>query len=310
MRILLRYATSLLVASLLIFAVMRLIPGDPARIALGVTATDDAVAALSHQLGTDRPLPTQYFTWITGLLTGDFGVSLASGENITALVVDRAQVSLILCGAAMVASLALAVPLGVAAARGSWLVSAATQVGIAIPSFLAAILLIGLFSVRLGWFPANGWVPPGDDPAGFASRIVLPVVALTAVQASILTRYVRNAVLDVSHADHLRTARALGASRTSAMARHGVRSVALPVLTVAGVQLTSLIVGAVVIERVFLLPGLGSMLLDAVAARDIPVVQTIVMLLVVFTLSVNLLVDVAYRVIDPRLRRQRDRRPA
>lgn len=311
-RVLLRYVLSLAVASVLIFAVMRLIPGNPARIALGTSATDAAVAQLSSQLGTDRPLLTQYFSWIGGLLTGDFGMSLASKTNVTALIIDRAQVSLILCGLAMILSLLIAIPLGILAARrtgraDSTVVSALTQLGIAVPSFLAAIIAIAVFSVGLGWLPASGWVPPNVDFPRFLSHLILPVAALTLVQASILTRYVRGAVLEVMTADHLRTARAIGQSPREALYRHGLRGAALPVLTVTGLQLTSLIVGAVVIEQVFLLPGLGSMLLSGVSTRDIPVVQTIVMLLVLFTLTVNLVVDVAYRFLDPRLRKATSR---
>lgn len=307
-RLLLRYVVSLVVASVLIFAVMRLIPGNPARVALGTNATDAAVAQLSEQLGTDRPLATQYFSWIGGLLTGDFGVSLASRADVTAIIVDRAQVSLILCAAAMVLSLLIAVPLGILAARRTGradgvLISGLTQVGIAVPSFLAAIIAIAAVSVGLGWLPASGWVPPGVDFARFLSHLVLPVAALTLVQAAILTRYVRSAVLEAMTADHLRTARAIGQSPRQALYRHGLRGAALPVLTVTGLQLTSLIVGAVVIEQVFIIPGLGTMLLNGVSTRDIPVVQTIVMLLVVFTLTVNLLVDLAYRLLDPRLRK-------
>ncbi|HHU66864.1 ABC transporter permease [Corynebacterium sp.] len=303
-RVLLRFILSLLLASVVIFLLLRLIPGDPARVALGVTATDEAVAALSRQLGTDRPLAVQYLDWVRGLLTGDFGVSLASRQDITPLIVDRAQVSLILCGLAMLLSLVIALPLGMwAARRDDRVVSALAQVGIAVPSFLTGILLVTVFAVHLGWVPANGWIPPGTDFPGFLQRIILPVIALTLVQAAILTRYVRSAVLDVLDREYIRTARSTGASVREALWRHGLRNASLPVLTVAGLQLTSLIVGAVVIERVFLIPGLGSMLLDSVARRDLTAVQTIVMLLVVFTLTVNLIVDVTYRLIDPRLRR-------
>jgi len=303
-RVLLRFILSLLLASVVIFLLLRLIPGDPARVALGVTATDEAVAALSRQLGTDRPLLIQYFDWVRGLLTGDFGISLASRQDITPLIVDRAQVSLILCGLAMALSLVIALPLGMwAARRDDRVISALAQVGIAVPSFLTGILLVTVFAVHLGWVPANGWIPPGTDFPGFLQRIILPVIALTLVQAAILTRYVRSAVLDVLDREYIRTARSTGASVREALWRHGLRNASLPVLTVAGLQLTSLIVGAVVIERVFLIPGLGSMLLDSVARRDLTAVQTIVMLLVVFTLTVNLVVDVTYRLIDPRLRR-------
>lgn len=308
LRVVLRFVVSLFVASLVIFLLLRAVPGDPARVALGVTATDEAVAELSAQLGTDRPLAVQYLDWLGGLLTGDFGVSLSSRQAITPLVVDRAQVSLILVGTAMVLSLLIAVPLGMWAARrarhldGS-LITAGSQVGIAIPSFLAGVLLVTVFAVQLGWLPANGWIPPNVDATGFLQRLILPVIALTAVQASILTRYVRSAILEVMDRDFMRTARASGASRGQALWRHGLRNAALPVLTVTGVQLTTLVVGAVVIERVFLIPGLGSMLLDSVANRDLTSVQTIVMLLVVFTLTVNFLVDLTYRLVDPRIRR-------
>lgn len=300
-RVLIRFVLSLLLASVVIFALLRLVPGDPARVALGVTATDEAVAALAAQLGTDRPLVVQYLDWVGGLLTGDFGMSLASRQDITPLIVDRAQVSLILCGLAMVLSLAIALPLGMWTANR--VLPTLAQIGIAIPSFLTGILLVTVFSVHLGWVPANGWIPPGTDFPGFLQRIVLPVIALTLVQAAILTRYVRSAVLEVMDKEYMRTARSTGASISEALWRHGLRNAALPVLTVAGLQLTSLIVGAVVIERVFLIPGLGSMLLDSVARRDLTAVQTIVMLLVVFTLTVNLIVDVTYRLIDPRIRR-------
>lgn len=306
LRQLTRFAGTLVVASILIFLLMRAVPGDPAQIALGVNATPEAVAALAAQLGTDRPLITQYFSWIGGMLTGDFGVSLTSRADISAMVLDRAQVSLILCGVAMAVSLLIAVPLGIWSARRArhadgLAITAGSQIGIAVPSFLAGVLLVAVFAVQLGWLPANGWVPPGVDFSEFLARLILPVIALTAVQASIMTRYVRSAVLEVMNDDHLRTARAKGMSPAQALRRHGLRNAALPVLTVTGVQLTSLIVGAVVIEQVFALPGLGSMLLDAVATRDLPTVQSIVMLLVVFTLVVNLLTDVAYTLLDPRL---------
>ena len=300
-RVLLRFVLSLFLASVVIFLLLRLIPGDPARVALGVTATDEAVEALARQLGTDRPLVVQYLDWVGGLLTGDFGMSLASRQDITPFIIDRAQVSLILCGLAMVLSLLIALPLGMWTANR--VLPTLAQIGIAIPSFLTGILLVTVFSVHLGWVPANGWIPPGTDFLGFLQRIILPVIALTLVQAAILTRYVRSAVLEVLDREFIRTARSAGASISEALWRHGLRNAALPVLTVAGLQLTSLIVGAVVIERVFLIPGLGSMLLDSVARRDLTAVQTIVMLLVVFTLTVNLIVDVTYRLIDPRIRR-------
>lgn len=296
-----RFALLLVTASLAIFVLLRAVPGDPARVALGVTATDEAVAQLARELGTDRPLPAQYLDWVGGLLTGNFGVSLSSRTDITATVLERAGVSLTLTVLAMVVSLTLAVPLGVYLARrgnspDGVVVAGLAQLGIVVPSFLVGILSVGLFSIRLGWLPANGWGTP--------AHLVLPVTALTLVQAAILTRYVRRSVVAEMGKDYVRTARAQGAPRRSVLYTHALRGAALPVLTVAGVQLSSLVVGAVVIEQVFAIPGLGTMLLDAVANRDLTTVQTVMMLLVAFTLLVNLGVDLLYGAIDPRVRRK------
>ncbi|MCT1452648.1 ABC transporter permease [Corynebacterium sp. p3-SID1145] len=304
-----RFVSLLFAASVIIFLLLRAVPGDPARIALGVTASEEDVAELASQLGTDRPLVVQYFDWVGGMLTGNFGTSLTSKQDITPLVIDRMQVSLILTVSAMALSMAIAVPLGTYLVRrrgklDTAIVSALTQVGIAVPSFLVGILAVVVFSVWLGWLPANGWVPPNAGFGAFLAHLVLPVIALALVQAAILTRYVRSAVNEELDKDYVRTARAVGLSTRQALYRHALRNAFLPVLTVTGLQFTTLIVGAVVIERVFALPGLGSMLLDAVATRDLTTVQTLMMLLVVFTLAVTLVVDVLYRFIDPRLRSQ------
>ena len=301
-----KFVVTLFAASIAIFLLMRAVPGNPARVALGVNATDDAVAELTTALGLDRPLLTQYFDWVGGLLSGNFGTSLASQQDITPLVVDRAQVSLILVGLAILLALAGAVPVGMWLARtGNSFVSALTQIGIAIPSFLVGIIMVAFFAVRLGWLPANGWIPPDQDFGGFIARLIMPVISLALVQGAMLTRYVRSSIVDVMDQDYIRTARALGLSHAEALRRHGLRNAALPVLTVTGLQLTTLIVGAVVIESVFVIPGLGSMLLDAVSNRDLTTVQTLVMLLVFFTLAINLATDLAYRVIDPRLKEKR-----
>lgn len=301
-----KFVLTLFAASVAIFLLMRAVPGNPARVALGVNATDGAVAELTTVLGLDRPLITQYFEWVGGLLSGNFGTSLSSQQDITPLVLDRAQVSLILVGLAIVLALAGAVPMGMWLARtGNTFVSALTQIGIAVPSFLVGIIMVAFFAVRLGWLPANGWIPPDQDFGGFIARLIMPVISLALVQGAMLTRYVRSSVVDVMDQDYIRTARALGLSHAQALRRHGLRNAALPVLTVTGLQLTTLIVGAVVIESVFVIPGLGSMLLDAVSNRDLTTVQTLVMLLVFFTLAINLTTDLAYRVIDPRLKEKR-----
>jgi peptide/nickel transport system permease protein len=178
-----------------------------------------------------------------------------------------------------------------------------SQIGVAVPAFLAGILLITLFAVRLGWLPANGWTAPAEDPGMFLRQLTLPALSLGLVQAAVLTRYVRSAVLDVLREDYLRTARAKGLTPYRALLRHGLRNAAVPVVTVLGLQLATLLIGAVVVERVFVVPGLGSLLLDAVSTRDLIVVQDVVMLLVVAVLLVNFVVDVLYVLIDPRLRR-------
>ncbi|MBC3177776.1 ABC transporter permease [Corynebacterium lujinxingii] len=298
---LLRFVLLLVAASLIIFALLRAVPGDPARIALGVSATDADVAELNTRLGLDQPLATQYFDWVGGLLTGDFGISLSSGKEITDTVLERAGVSLTLTLVAMAVSLLVAIPAGVYLARwrrspGGVVVGGLSQVGIIVPSFLVGIALVALFSVRLGWLPANGWGTP--------AHLVLPVASLALVQASILTRYVAASVREELGRDYVRTGRAQGSSISKVLYSSALRNAALPVITVVGVQLASLVVGAVVIERVFTIPGLGTMLLDAVGNRDLTTVQTVMMLIVAFTLVINLVVDLAYAVIDPRIRRQ------
>lgn len=297
----LRFGLLLAAASVVIFTLLRAVPGDPARVALGVSATEEAVAELSARLGLDKPLPVQYVDWVSGLLTGDFGISMSSGKDITDTVIERAGVSLTLTLVAMAVSLAVAVPVGVYLARRTHspdgaVVGALSQVGIIVPSFLVGIALVALFSVRLGWLPANGWGTP--------AHAVLPVASLALVQASILTRYVAASVREEMGKDYVRTGRALGASIGNVLFTSALRNAALPVITVVGVQLASLVVGAVVIERVFTIPGLGTMLLDAVGNRDLATVQTVMMVIVAFTLVVNLIVDLTYAVVDPRIRRQ------
>jgi peptide/nickel transport system permease protein len=298
---------SLAVSSVLVFAFMAVLPGDPARVALGVNASDEAVAQLRQQFGLDRPLTTQYFDWLSGLLHGDFGTSYVSKVAIGPQIVDRFQVTLWLVLTGMVVALVIAAPAGtVMAARhrriSGLALSALSQVGVAVPAFLAGILLIMVFAVKLGWLPANGWTPPAENPGMFLKQLVLPALSLGLVQGAVLTRYVRSAVLDVLREDYLRTARAKGLRPFPALWRHGLRNAAVPVVTVLGLQLATLLIGAVVVERVFVIPGLGSLLLDGVSNRDLLLVQDLVMVLVVAVLLVNFVVDLLYVALDPRLR--------
>lgn len=303
-----RFAVTYVVATIAVFLFMRAIPGDPAQVALGMNATPEALEQLREEFGTNRPLVVQYLDWAGGLLRGDFGTSYVTRTDISPLVNDRLQVSLILVITAMVVALAIAIPLGTWAAvkhrnLSGVIIGAGSQLGVAIPGFLAAILLVMIFAVGLGWLPANGWTPPSEDFGDFLRRLILPVLALASVQGAILTRYVRSAVLEIMSEDYLRTARAKGLGKTEALLKHGLRNAAIPVITVTSVQLATLIVGAVVIERVFVIPGLGSMLLDAVGNRDLLTVQSVVMVLVAITLILNLLVDVLYTIVDPRMRK-------
>ncbi|TCO32905.1 peptide/nickel transport system permease protein [Kribbella steppae] len=298
---------SLVVSSVLVFSFLAVLPGDPARVALGVNASDEAVAELNRQFGLDRPLPTQYFDWLGGMLRGDFGTSYVSKAEIGPQIVDRFQVTLWLVVAGMVIALAIAIPAGtVMAARhrkvSGLALSAVSQLGVAVPAFLAGILLIMVFAVKLGWLPANGWTPPAQDPSMFVRQLIMPALALGLVQGAVLTRYVRSAVLDVLREDYLRTARAKGLRPFPALWRHGIRNAAVPVVTVLGLQLATLLIGAVVVERVFVIPGLGSLLLDGVSNRDLLLVQDVVMVLVIAVLVVNFLVDLLYVALDPRLR--------
>ena len=298
---------SLVVASILVFWFMWVLPGDPAQVALGTGATEEAVAEMQARFGTDRPLPVQYLDWVSGLPQLDFGESYVTGAAIGPLIVDRLQVSLWLIGAGMVVALVIAVPLGTLSAvhhrrpLGTAL-AGVSQIGIAIPNFLAGILLIGLVSVSWQLLPAGGWVPPDRDVVQFLRRLLLPALSLGVIEGAVLARYVRSTVLNVLREDFLRTARAKGLTPGRALVRHGLRNAAVPVVTVLGLQLAVLLVGAVVVERVFVVPGLGSLLLDGVANRDLLLVQGVVMVLVVAVLLLNYLVDVLYTVLDPRLR--------
>lgn len=301
------FVLSVLAASVLVFAFMRVLPGDPARVALGINASDEAVARLREQFGLDRPAVVQYLDWMRGLITFDPGIEFISKAAIGPQIADRLQVTLILVVTAMALAVLVAVPVGIAMALrhrhvDGLVMSALSQVGVAVPAFLVGILLVSLFAVRLRWLPSGGWVVPAQDPIGFLRSIALPSVSLAGVQAAVLARYVRSAVLDVLREDYLRTARAKGLRPVQALWRHGLRNAAIPVVTVLGLQLSTLLVGAVVIERVFFIPGLGSLLLDSVGQRELLTVQTVVMVLVVATLLISFLVDALYLVIDPRLR--------
>jgi peptide/nickel transport system permease protein len=311
LRRILIFAGSALIASALVFLVVD--SGcAPAATRLGINGTPADVAALCAEMGLDRALPLRYLEWLGGAIRGDFGVSYSSQLPVGPPLFDQLAVTLWLVAGSMVVALALAVPLGLLAALrngrlSGYVLSGISQIGVAVPAFLAAILLVLVFAVTLHWFPANGYVVPADDPVQFLRHMVLPWLSLGAVQGAVLSRYVRSSILDELNQDYLRTARAKGLTPGRALVKHGLRNASIPVLTVIGVNLVTVLVGAVIIERIFTIPGIGKGLADAAEQRDLIAVQAIVVVLVVLALLISLLVDLAYTGIDPRLRRRAQR---
>jgi len=298
---------TILVGTMVVFVVLELLPGDPASLMLGVNAQPDTIAALRAELGLDEPSFLRYLHWIGGMLTGDFGISYTYRVPVAGLIADRALVSLPLALMALALSTAIAIPLGTVAAtaHNRWpdsVVMGFAQLGIAIPNFWFGILLVYLFAVTLQWVPAGGFAGWDAGPGPALRSLILPAVALALPQAAILARVMRSALLDVLHEDYVRTARAKGLPFLSTVWRHGVRNALIPVLTILGLQFAFLIAGTIIIENVFYLPGLGRLIFQAVAQRDLVVVQSLTVLLVASVVIVNFLVDLAYAAVDPRLR--------
>ncbi|GAB0113736.1 ABC transporter permease [Acidisoma sp. C75] len=296
---------ALILASLVVFAVLQILPGDPALIILGPDARPDTLAALRHQLGLDQPVWLRYLQWIGGLLHGDFGRSTAYDAPIATLIGERLAVTLPLAGLAMLLAVALALPLGLwAAARpgpADGGIMSATQLGVAIPDFWLALLLILLFAVHLAWFPAGGFPGWGQAPGRAIGALILPAMALALPQAAILTRVVRGAMKEVTARDYLRTARAKGQGEGAILWRHALPNALIPITTLIGLQSSFLLAGTIIIETVFTLPGLGSLLFQAIGERDLILVQDLVLLFAAFVIIMNFLVDVLNAVIDPRL---------
>jgi peptide/nickel transport system permease protein len=307
-RRLLVLALTMVAASIVIFLLMSVVPGDPAQFMMGMNADPAALAALRAELGLDRPLLVRYLEWVGGLVIGDFGQSYTYRVPVSRLILDRIGLSLPLAFLALLLSVVIAIPAALFAAQrhnkaGDISVMGLSQIGIAVPNFWFAMLLVLLFSVTLRWFSAGGF--PGWD-AGLVpamKALTLPAIALALPQASILARVLRSALLDTLGEDYIRTARAKGLSRGQALRRHAFRNALIPVLTIIGLQFSFLLAGAIIIENVFFLPGLGRLVFQGITQRDLIVVQSVVILLVFAVTLVTFLVDIAYALIDPRLRR-------
>jgi peptide/nickel transport system permease protein len=299
---------TLLAASVVVFWVLEVLPGNAAQMLMGPDASPEAVLALSHQLGLDQPPVQRYGAWISGMVTGQLGNSYVYSTPVVELVLERLALTVPLALMAMVLTTVLALAVGVYAASrhnrlGDVGLMAVAQVGMAIPNFWFAILLILLFSVQLRWFAAGGF-PGWEDEGvlGGLKSLLLPAISLAVVQAAILARITRSAVLEVMREDYVRTARAKGLSRSATLWRHVLRNALIPVVTVMGLQFANLLAGTIVVENVFYLPGLGRLIFQSIANRDLIVVRNCVMLLAAMVVIVNFVVDLLYAVIDPRVK--------
>ncbi len=304
---LLSLAISLAIASLVIFFVIEVAPGDPASFMLGINAQPDTVAALRAELGLDVPKWQRYLAWVGGLVTGDFGTSYTYRTPVAQMIADRLWVSLPLAIYALVLSTAIAFPAGIYAASrrgraGDVAVMGATQLGVAVPNFWFAMMMVLIFAINLRWFSAGGFAGWDKGLGAGLWSLTLPAISLALPQAAILARVMRSALLDVLGEDFMRTARAKGLSRGQTLWRHGLRNALIPVLTIIGLQFSFLLAGSIIIEQVFYLPGLGRLVFQAISARDLIVVESVVMLLVFAVIVVNFAVDLAYAAVDPRLR--------
>ena len=297
---------SLVAASIVIFLVIEVVPGDPAQFMLGLNATPEAAETLRQALGLNGPPLERYATWVLGLLRGDFGISYTYKVPVAQLIADRIWISLPLALYALALSTLIAFPVGILAAvrRNSATdvtIMGATQLGVAVPNFWFAMLLVLLFSITLRWFNAGGFAG-WQDPLMAMKSLTLPAIALALPQASILARVMRSSLLDALGEDYIRSARAKGLSRWQTLWRHALRNALIPVLTIIGLQFSFLLAGAIIIENVFFLPGLGRLVFQGITSRDLIVVKSVVMLLVFAVILVTFLVDVTYALVDPRLR--------
>lgn len=293
--------------SIIVFAVIHLIPGDPVRVALGTRFNQQTYEALRARAGLDQPLVIQYFDWLGRALTGDLGVSFRSGDAVTNVILERLPATLTLAFAALAVALLIAVPLGIVSAVRSgkpidYVATFVSQIGISIPDFWMGIMLILLLSLTLGWLPPAGYASPFEDPVEWLRRLIMPAVTVGVVSGAILTRFVRSSMLDALGQDYTRTARSKGLRERVVIRRHVLKNAMIPVVTVTGLQLAYLLGGVIIVEIVFNWPGLGQLALIAVQRRDYPVLQGTVLLFALTFLLINLVVDLLYAYLDPRIK--------
>lgn len=293
--------------AIVVFAILRLTPGDPAAIIAGDGATADQLAQMRTHMGLDKPVHIQFFVWLLQLSRGDLGVSLISGIPVSAIISDRIGPTVALGTSIIVFSVLVAIPLGVIAAwrQGSALdraIMAFSVFGFSVPVFVLGYLLILLFSIVLGWFPVQGYRPLSDGLWPFLERLILPTLALSTAYIALIARITRTSVLEVMGEDYIRTARAKGLTESAVLRSHALPNAAVPIVTIIGVGVAALISGVVVTESVFNLPGLGRLVVEAVLARDYPVIQGLILFFSFIYIMINLVVDVLYTVFDPRIR--------
>jgi peptide/nickel transport system permease protein len=299
-------AASVLVGSVVVFGLLRLLGGDVALMLLGQDADPAEAIALREKLGLNDPIYLQYLHWIWGFFTGDLGQSYSGGYDIFEQIVTRTGPTAFLAFGSLFLSILIAIGVGTYSALHSrqasgTIVDVIAQLGIAVPSFWGALLLVYLFAVTLGWLPAGGYVPLTEDPVGSLRTMALPILALSISGGAVKTRFVRSAMLDIMNEDYIRTAMAKGLTFGRAVLKHGLRNVAIPVLTVSTLHLGSLLAGAIVLENVFVLPGLGRLLLVAVNGREVMVVQSLAFVILLIVLVMNFCMDIAYGLLDPRI---------
>ncbi len=300
-------AVTLVLISVIVFTGVRMIPGDPARVLAGTDADAAGIEELREKYGLRDPIPVQYLRWAGLALRGDLGESIRTRQSVAWTVAIKLPITAELAGLSILIALAIAIPAGVMAAvhrNGAWdvVASGVSLCGVSIPNFWLGIMLILLVSVRLGWLPASGFVPLVEDPLGNLKRMLMPALVLGAGLAAVLMRQTRNAMIEVLSADYVRTARAKGLAQGAVVLRHALRNGLIPVVTILGLQMGALMSGAVVTESIFVVPGFGRLVVEAVFTRDYPVVQGVVLITASSYVLINLLVDVSYTVLNPRIR--------